>query len=222
MATMGRPETDEGLLDVFFALAGTRGGRGGQLRIWSSIALLSMAVVTAFGGFALWGGTPSAVSAAAIERGYRPHLYFHHALKPDERYAHQVTGHLENIDSVAFDDGGIAWRCAPLVSGRAVAQPRVYYAASEADYRRARAENRFAGLLNTISPPSSQSPAMSACGAPADAYVLIDDGSLRRWREARRSLVTIGGVLGSIALVAFLYALLRPSADPAPSPDPSP
>src|SRR6476620_8990290 len=97
--SVGRPESDAALLDVFSALAGDRGGRGGQLRIWSSIALLSMAVVTAFGGFAFWGGTPAAVSAAAVERGYRPHLYFRHAFKPDERYAHEVTGHVENIDS---------------------------------------------------------------------------------------------------------------------------
>jgi hypothetical protein len=221
---MARRESDDELLDVFFTLAGERGGRAGRLRVWSAIALLSMAVVTAFGGFAFWGGTPSTVSAAAIERGYRPRLYFHRTFRADERYAHQVTGRLDNADSVVFDDGGVAWRCAPLVSGRAGADapPRVYYAASETHYRRARAENRFAGLLNTVSPPTSQHPAMSACGAPADGYVLIDDGSLRTWRETGRSLMTIGGVLGSIALAAFLFALLRRSAEPDPPTDAAP
>jgi len=199
-------------LDVIIALAGRGRGPAGQIRLWSAIVLVGMAALAAFGGFAFWGGSPTAVAAAQIENGYRPRLVFHHTLKPDDRYAYRITGHLADADSVVFMKQGVPWRCAPLVSGRAGADqhPHVYYVASEADYRVAHAQNRFAGDLDHTS-ATSHGDDVAACGAPADAYLLFDDGSTRAWRETGRSLLIIAGVVGSIALIAFLASLRKHS-----------
>jgi hypothetical protein len=207
---MADGNNDGELLDVFFALAGRGRGPGGHVRLWSAILLVGMAVLAAFGGLAIWGGTPTTVAAARIENGYQPRLYFQHALRPDQRADYQVTGRLADADSVVFMKQAVPWRCAPIVSGRLdVGQhPRVYYVASEAEYRRAHADNRFAGDLDHAS-ATSHGDDLTACGAPADAYLLFDDGSRRRWREAGRSMLIIGGVVGAIALVAFLASLRR-------------
>ena len=198
-------------LDVIIALAGRGRGLAGQIRLWSAIVLVGAVVLAAFGGFAFWGGSPTTVAAARIENGYRPRLIFHRTFKPDERYAYRITGHLADADSVVFMKQGAPWRCAPLVSGRAGADghPRVYYVAPETDYRRAHVENRFAGDVDLVS-ATSHGDDVAACGAPADAYLLFDDGSTRRWREAGRSLLIIAGVVGSIALIAFLASLRQP------------
>jgi hypothetical protein len=197
-------------LDVIIALAGRGRGPAGQVRPWSAIVLVGTAVLAVFGGFAFGGGSPMTVAAASIENGYRPRLSRDRGFAPSERIAYRVTGRLADADSVVFIKQGAPWRCAPLVSGRAEADrhPRIYYVASEADYRSAHTENRFAGDLDHAD-ATSHGDDVAACGAPADAYLLFDDGSRRRWREAGRSLLTIAGVVGSIALIAFLASLRR-------------
>jgi hypothetical protein len=114
---------------------------------------------------------------------------------------------------------GAPWRCAPLVSGRAEPDrhARIYYAASETNYRRARAENRFDGDPD-LATTTWHRDDVAACGAPADAYLLFDDGSTRTWRETGRSLLIIGGVVGSIALLAFLTSLREAKRLPAERP----
>src|SRR6476659_1181548 len=101
---------DADWLDVIMALAGRGRGPAGQVRFWSAILLVGMAVLAAFGGFAFWGGSPMTVAAASIENGYRPRLYFHHAFKADERYDYRITGRLADADSVVFMKHGTPWR----------------------------------------------------------------------------------------------------------------
>ena len=143
-----------------------------------------------------------------IASGFRPRLVSRRVLKPDSRSPYRVTGHLADADSVVFIREGVPWRCAPLVSGRAAADrhPRVYYAASEQTYRRARAEDRFAGDLDSAS-ATSHAAEVATCGAPAGGYLLFDDGSMRAWRETGRSFLIFAAVIGSIALIGFLTAL---------------
>jgi hypothetical protein len=134
----------------------------------------------------------------------------------------RVTGRLADDEAVVFSQGPGTWRCAPLVSERGNADPRpsVYYTAPEAQYRRARAEDRFVGEL--YSPTGNflgrVRPEATACDVPSDALLLIDDGSLRGYREGGQSLLGIGGVVGAIALIAFLMSLRKQDDEPAAPP----
>ena len=123
-------------------------------------------------------------------------------------HAGRLRGLGRLADSVVFIRQGVPWRCAPLVAGRAAPDrpPRVYYAASDQNYRRARAEDRFAGDLDSAS-ATSHAAEVATCGAPADGYLLFDDGSSRAWRESGRSFLIFAAVIGSIALIGFLTAL---------------
>jgi hypothetical protein len=211
-----------GLLDVIFALARGSGGRGGRIRLWSAIVLVLMATLAAIGGYLLLMGTPTTLAAAQIEDGYRPdlHRWTRRGRRVPNRY--RISGHLANSEAVVFSQGGGTWRCAPLVSERGDAdrRPRVYYTASEAQYRRARGENRFAGELysptgNFLGGVRSEAP---ACDVPSDALLLIDDGSLRGYRESGQSLLGIGGVVGAIALIAFVISLRKQDDEPVQPP----
>ena len=44
--------------------------------------------------------------------------------------------------------------------------------------------------------------------------MLIDDGTLRGYRESGQSLLGIGGVVGAIALIAFLMSLRKQDDTP--------
>jgi hypothetical protein len=211
-----------GLLDVIFELAGGGGGRAGRIRLWSAIVLVLMATLGAIGGYLLLMGTPTTLAAAQIESGYRPNLqrWTRRGRRVPNQY--QVTGHLADGDAVVFSQGVGTWRCAPLVSERADAdhRPSVYYTASEAQYRRSRADNRFVGELysptgNFLGRVRAEA---TACDVPSDALLLIDDGSLRGYRESGQSLLGIGGVVGGIALIAFLVSLRKQDDEPADPP----
>ena len=207
-----------GLLDVIFELAGGAGGRAGRIRLWSAIVLVLMVTLAAIGGYLLLMGTPTTLAAAQIEGGYRPNLqrWTRRGRRVPNHY--QVTGHLADGDAVIFSQGGGTWRCAPVVSEYADAdkRPSVYYTASEAPYRRARAENRLVGEL--YSPTGNFlgriRPEATACNVPSDALLLIDDGTLRGYRESGQSLLGIGGVVGAIALIAFLMSLRKQDDTP--------
>ena len=211
-----------GLLDVIFELAGGGGGRAGRIRLWSAIVLVLMATLAAIGGYLLLMGTPTTLAAAQIEGGYRPNLqrWSRRGRRGPNQY--QVTGHLADGESVVFSQGAGTWRCAPLVSeGRdADKRPNVYYTASEAQYRRSRAGNRFVGELysptgNFLGRVRTEA---TACDVPSDALLLIDDGSLRGYRESGQSLLAIGGVVGGLALIGFLISLRKQDDDRAEPP----
>jgi hypothetical protein len=216
---MYRRDDDEGLLDLIFELAGgVGGGRAGHLRVWSAIVLVLMGMLALAGGYVLLGSRPMTLAAAKIEGGFRPRLHYWTRRGHEERESYAVAGRLGDLDSVVFDNGGASWRCAPLSSGRADAEshPHVFYAASEARYRRAHAENLFEGEIYAFSEAYVPTAEAGACRASADAFLIIDDGSLRSWRESGRSLLIIGGVVGAIALAAFLTSLRRQRDVPAP------
>ena len=135
-----------GLLDVIFELAGER--EAGRIRLWSAIVLVLMVTLAAIGGYLLLIGTPTTLAAAQIEGGYRPIS----SAGPGAGTAcnrYRITGRLVDGEAVVFGQGAGTWRCAPLVSERADAASGrgVFYTAPEAQYRRARTENRFAGEL---------------------------------------------------------------------------
>jgi hypothetical protein len=210
-----------GLLDMIFELAGG-GGRAGRLRLWSAIVLVLMGMLAAFGGYLLLAGRGTMVSAATIERGFRPdlHRWSRNGRRASNHY--HVTGRLADADVVVFTHNDATWRCAPLLSEGADADrpPSVYYAASEAQFRRSRADNRFTGELyspsgNFLGRVRSEA---SACNVPEDAFLLIDDGTLRGERESGQSLLIIGGIVGAIALAAFLTSLRRQDDVPAEPP----
>ena len=211
-----------GLLDVIFELAGGGGGRAGRIRLWSAIVLVLMATLAAIGGYLLLIGTPTTLAAAQIEDGYRPDLqrWTRRGRRVPNQY--RVTGHLVDAESVVFSQGGGTWRCAPLVSERGDADkhPRVYYTASEVQYRGGRTDNRLAGEL--YSPTGNFLGRVryeaTACDVPSDALLVIDDGSLRGYRESGQSLLGIGGVLGAIALLAFVVSLGKQDDEPAQPP----
>ena len=211
-----------GLLDVIFELAGGAGGRAGRIRLWSAIVLVLMVTLAAIGGYLLLMGTPTTLAAAQIEGGYRPNLqrWTRRGRRVPNQY--RVTGRLVDGEAVVFGQGAGTWRCAPLVSERADAASArgVFYTAPEAQYRRARAENRFAGELysptgNFLGRVRAEA---TACDVPSDALLLIDDGSLRGYRESGQSLLGIGGVVGGIALIAFLMSLRKHDDEPAQPP----
>ena len=208
-----------GLLDVIFELAGGGGGRAGRIRLWSAIVLVLMATLAAVGGYLLLMGTPATLAVAQIEGGHRPDLQRWTRRGRRARNHYQLTGRLQDVDAVVFSQGQATWRCAPLVSEGAGGdtQASVYYTASEAQYRRSRAENRFVGEL--YSPAGNflgrVRPEATGCDVPSGALLLIDDGSLRGYRESGQSLLIIGGVVGAIALIAFLMSLRRQDDVPA-------
>jgi hypothetical protein len=211
-----------GLLDVIFELAGGGGGKAGRIRLWSAIVLVLMATLAAIGGYLLLLGTPATLAAARIEGGYRPNLqrWSRRGRRAPNQY--EVTGHLADGDSVVFSQGGGTWRCTPFASerGDAGGHANVYYTAPEGQYRRSRAANRFTGELyspigNFLGRVRAEA---TACDLPADALLLIDNGSLRGYRESGRSLLIIGGVVGAIALAAFLMSLRKQEDDAAGPP----
>lgn len=211
---------DPGLLDVIFELAGGGGGRAGRVRLWSAIVLVLMLVLAAIGGYLWLVGSPTTLSAAAIEDGQRPNLqrWTRRGRHVANRY--HVTGRLADGEAVAFSQENKTWRCAPLVSDRAGQPPSLYYTAADAQYQRARAENRFTGEL--YSPTGNflgrVRPEATACDVPSDALLLIDDGTLRGYRESGRSLLLIAGVLGAIALIAFVMSLRKQDDVPSEPP----
>ena len=212
---------DPGLLDVIFELAGGGGGKAGRIRVWSAMIMVLMTVLAAIGGYMFLIGSPTTLTAAEIEDGRRPNLFRWARNGRRAQNHYRITGGLADGDAVVFGQGQTTWRCAPLLSDRAGSHdhPGVYYAASEARFRRARAEDRFVGEL--YSPTGNflgrVRPEATACDVPSDALLLIDDGSLRGFRESGRSMLIIAAVVGGIALAAFLTAL-RKQDDVAPQP----
>ena len=211
-----------GLLDMIFELAGGGGGRAGRMRLWSAIVLVLMAMLAAFGGYLLLAGQGTTLAAATLEGGFRPNLqrWSRSGRRANNNY--HVTGRLADADVVVFTRNDVTWRCAPLLSEGAGAdtRPSVYYAASDTQFRRSRAESRFTGELY---PPSGNflgrvRSEASACNVPEDAFLLIDDGTLRGERESGQSLLIIGGIVGAIALAAFLTSLRRQDDVPAEPP----
>jgi hypothetical protein len=203
------------LFDLIFELAGGSGGRAGRVRLWSAIVLVLMAgLAVASGFFVLTTSSTEVVSAAKIEGGFNPRVT-HRSRGQTYRERYQITGRLAELDSVAFKNRDVAWRCAPLVSD-ADSRPHVYYVATETSYRRARAENRFAGELYRGTDPYVVDGAKTECQSPLDAYLLVDDGSFRTMKETSRSLLTMAAVIGAIALIAFLLSLRAQLDEPAP------
>jgi hypothetical protein len=213
---------DPGLLDVIFELAGGGGGRAGRMRSWSALVLVLMVVLGLIGGYMWLVGTPTSLAAADIEDGRHPNLqrWSRNGRRAANRY--QISGRLLDGDAVVFSQSDTTWRCAPLISGRPDTEkhPSVYYAASETQYRRSRAEDRFVGELyaptgNFLGRVRHEA---TACDVPSDALLLIDDGALRGFRESGRSLLIIAAVVGGIALAAFLTALRKQDDVPAAPP----
>lgn len=208
-----RAET--GLLDLIFQLAG-RSGRGvaGQVRLWSAIVLVPMGLLAIVSGyFVLAANAMPTLSAAKIEAGYNPRLFYRGRRGQTYRESYHITGHLSEVDTSVFSNGDVPWRCTPLVSDPE-SRPRVTFIATEKSYRRARAENHCAGeLYRATERPYMLGGSTIPCDVPADGYLLVDDGSWRAWKETARSLLIMAAVIGSIAAIALLWSLRKQAED---------
>jgi hypothetical protein len=177
------------------------------------------------GAYLVVKGMPTEIAAVEIENGTRPPIYNWKRSGTQKRNRYRVGGQLAATDPVAFDNHGASWLCAPLVSGRTDGdrRPRVFYAASETTFRRARADNRFAGELHSASAAFLHKPSYeaTACGVPDDSYVLIDDGSSRTYLMLGRGALIIGGALGCLAAIAFVIERRRAARAPHPNPLPA-
>jgi len=214
---------DMGWLDLIFDLAGRSGGGvAGQVRLWSEIVLVPMgllAIVT--GVFLLAASSPPTISAAKIENGYNPSLFYRGRRGRTCRERYHITGHLSEVDTAVFTNDAVPWRCTPLVSDPE-SRPRVLFVAPETSYRRTRAENQCVGeIYRATDRPYVLGGSSIPCDLPADGYLLVDDGSWRAWKETARSLLIISLVIGSIAGVAFLFSLRKQAEDDAPAAPPS-
>jgi len=194
-----------------------------RIRRWSTVVLALTVALALTGGYLIVKGLATDLAVAKIEDGYHPPLIRRGATLRNNDY--RVVGKLVEGSSVAFDNQGVAWRCAPVVSARGDGdpRPRVYFAASETSYRRALAEDRFAGVLHSASRAFLNKPRYEeiACGVPPDAYVLIDDGRLYAYRASGRSLVIIAGVIALLAGIVFVVAGRGSARAPHPSPLPA-
>jgi len=201
---------------------GAPGARPGSV---AGPLLLLAGVLAAIGGYLQVKGAPTEVAAAAIEDGYRPPIYNFKRSGSLKRYQYRIVGQLAGADPLGFVNHGAGWLCAPLLSGRAEAatEARVFYAASETTFRRARAERRFAGELHSASAAFLKKPSYeaTACGVPDDSYVLIDDGTLRGYVIAGRALLIGGAAIACLAAIAFVIERRRAARTPHPNPLPA-
>jgi hypothetical protein len=202
---------------LFLDLVGSGRGPGARVRRWSAIVFILMLVM---GGIAvyMWLGTvPKKVDAADIETGQALPPSVKHRGYRGRRYAipYEVKGHVLNSEGVTVDWRGERWIYAPLVSDNGSPDnPRLYFGATEASYKRSRAENRFVGVLEPdVFGFVRKRLEAAGVSPPSDVVFLEDNGTLRAGAASAVSLMVFALVGALISLVVFLMAMRRARPD---------
>src|SRR5262245_10679595 len=130
---------------------------------------------------------------------------------------YEIKGHLLNSEAVTIEWRRERWTYAPLVpeNGGPTDHPRLVFAATEASYKRSRAENRFVCFLERDDAFGTAHRKLEEAGmSPApDAYFLEDNGALRAGAASSFSLMMFALVGGVASLVVLFVAFRRARAD---------
>jgi hypothetical protein len=209
---------------LFLDLVGSGRGPGARARRWSAIVFILMLLM---GGFAvyLWlAAVPRTGTAAEFEAGLKGSSFRYRTRNKGLGY--KISGYLLDSEAVTITQDGSRWIYAPLVSepgsGRS---PRIYFAASEPSYRRARAEHRYVGILKPYVVPSVQSQLEAAGVSPAYGTLFLEDSGTLRAAAASAISLLVFALVGALAsLFVFLMAARRardddgaPLASPLPA-----
>jgi hypothetical protein len=216
---------------VFLDLVGSGRGPGARVRRWSALVFILMLIL---GGFAvyMWLGTvPRKATVAEFEAGLKGNTFRWRTRS--QGLVFEIAGYLVDSEAVPVTQyNGRRWIYAPLVSEPGTGKaPRLYFAASEQSYERARAEKRYVGILKPYAVPSVRSQLAAAGVTPAfDTLFLEDSGTVRGAAASSFSLMVFALVGGLVSLMVFFMAVRRgrenadddvPSSvlPPAPLPD---
>ena len=219
---------------MFLDLVGTGRGPGARARRWSAIVFILMLLMGGFGLYMWWGTVPRKATAAEFEAGVRGESFWYRTRR--QGLVFEISGYLMGSESVTVDQYGGQWIYAPLVSEPGTGkEPRIYFAATEPSYRRARAEKRYVGVLRPYVMPSVRSQLVAQGLNPGHGALFLEDsGNLRGAAAGAMSLMVFALVAALVSLFIFLIAARRarpdddavaPSLMPSPlpdHPDPSP
>jgi len=219
---------------VFLDLVGTGRGPGARARRWSAIVFILMLLMGGVGLYMWWGTVPRKATAAEFETGEKGSSFWYRTRR--RGLVFEISGYLAGSESVTVNQYGGQWIYAPLVSEPGTGkEPRIYFAATEQSYQRARAEKRYVGVLRPYVMPSVRSQLVAQGLNPGyGALFLEDNGNLRGAAAGAMSLMVFALVAALVSLFIFLVAARRarpdddtaaPSLMPSPlpdRPDPSP
>jgi len=227
MGTMAAVEGDG--FSVFLDLVGTGRGAGARARRWSAIVFILMVLMGGFGVYLWWGTVPRKATAAELEAADAKGSAFWYRTRR-RGMVFEISGYLMGSESVTVNQYGRDWIYAPLVSEPGTGkEPRIYFAATEPSYQRARAEKRYVGVLRPFVMPSVRSQLVAQGLNPGNGALFLEDsGNLRGAAAGAMSLMIFALVAALVSLFVFLMAARRarpdddvasPSLMPSPLPD---
>jgi len=220
---------------LFLDLVGSGRGPGARVRRWSAIVFILTLIMGGFAVYMWWGTVPRKATAAEFEAAdIKGSAFWYRSRR--RGLVFEISGYLANSESVTVNQYNGTWIYAPLVSEPGTGkEPRLYFAATEQNYQRARAEKRYVGVLRPYVMPSVRAQLVAQGLNPGyGALFLEDNGNLRGAAAGAISLMVFAGVGALVSLFLFLMAArrARPDDDVAASslmpsplpdrPDPSP
>lgn len=204
---------------LFLDHFGNGRGPGARVRRWSALVFVLMLILGGFAAYMWLATVPRKATAADFESGVKGSSYRFRTWRQGQVYA--IAGYLVDSEAVTITRSGKRWIYAPLVSDPGSGNsPRIYFAATEPSYQRARAEKRYVGILRPYVFSSVESQLQAAGVSPAaGALFLEDSGTLRGAAASAISLLIFALVGALVSLVAFLMAArgARPDDDTAAS-----
>jgi hypothetical protein len=213
---------------VFLDLVGTGRGPGARVRRWSAIVFILSLIMGGFAVYMWWGTVPRKATAAEFEAGIKGSSFWYRTRR--QGLVYEISGYLVASEAVTVNQFNGDWIYAPLVSEPGTGkEPRIYFAATEKAYHRARAENRYAGFLRPYVIPSVRSQLAAQGLVPGTGALFLEDsGTLRGAAAGAISLIVFAlvGALASLFLFLMAARRARPDDDvaasslmPSPLPD---